>query len=611
MWPLALLVLALAAPADADDARSPIRLSQIPLEAAGAKIAFLPSDAAAPLPWTLTDATGRDVAHGTTQPFGADAASGERLHRIDIPALTGTGAGYRLHVAGAHSRVFVVADRPYATLATEALRFFYQQRSGVPIERAYVQRDDLARAAGHPHENPTCFSGIDDRGVRWPGCGYRLNTTGGWYDAGDQGKYVVNGGLSAWTLLDLHTRLSAWGAPALFADGTLPIPERDNGADDLLDEAAVEVRFLLSMQIPDGQRLTAATRVEPGQAAGGFAAIDAGGLAHSKVADEHWTPLPTAPAEDREQRFLYPPTTAATLNLAAVAAQAARVWHGRDPAFADRCLHAARRAWAAAERHPALYASSDFTGSGGYGDRELADERFWAAAELFAATGEAPFRTAVTGSRHLTRPGEDLNWSSVDIAGLMTLAAVDDLVAEQARTALVALADRYMAERSRSGYRLPFASTAYVWGSNAVLLNRAMLLGFAWQATRRPEYREAAADVIAYLLGRNPLDQSYVSGFGARAMRAPHHRFWAGAYDKRYPLPPPGVLSGGPNSVSFADPVAATLKGRCVGQTCWVDDWRAYALNEVAINWNAPLVWVAAFLDATGGAGQPVRPAQR
>jgi endoglucanase len=25
---------------------------------------------------------------------------------------------------------------------------------------------------------------------------------------------------------------------------------------------------------------------------------------------------------------------------------------------------------------------------------------------------------------------------------------------------------------------------------------------------------------------------------------------------------------------------------------------RAYSLNEVAINWNAPLVWVAAFLDS-------------
>jgi endoglucanase len=81
-------------------------------------------------------------------------------------------------------------------------------------------------------------------------------------------------------------------------------------------------------------------------------------------------------------------------------------------------------------------------------------------------------------------------------------------------------------------------------------------------------------------------------------MRFPHHRFWHPA-DPRYPAPPAGVLSGGPNSTAFADDVAKTMRGRCTGQTCWTDDWRAYAMNEVAINWNAPLVWAAAFLDAT------------
>ena len=82
-------------------------------------------------------------------------------------------------------------------------------------------------------------------------------------------------------------------------------------------------------------------------------------------------------------------------------------------------------------------------------------------------------------------------------------------------------------------------------------------------------------------------------------MHQPHHRFWAKAADPRYPAPPPGVLSGGPNSTAMTDDVSRTMKGKCVGQTCWVDDWRAFTMNEVAINWNAPLVWVTAFLDAT------------
>jgi endoglucanase len=46
----------------------------------------------------------------------------------------------------------------------------------------------------------------------------------------------------------------------------------------------------------------------------------------------------------------------------------------------------------------------------------------------------------------------------------------------------------------------------------------------------------------------------------------------------------------------MTDDVAALMKGKCAPQTCWADDARAYALNEVAINWNAPLVWVSAWL---------------
>jgi endoglucanase len=32
-------------------------------------------------------------------------------------------------------------------------------------------------------------------------------------------------------------------------------------------------------------------------------------------------------------------------------------------------------------------------------------------------------------------------------------------------------------------------------------------------------------------------------------------------------------------------------------QTCYRDDIDAYSLNEVAVNWNAPLFWITAFLD--------------
>ncbi len=589
--------------ASAEPTASRVRVDQIGYEVTGPKVAVVADDQATPQPWRLLDAAGRQVAQGMTIPFGPEPASGETVQRIDFGAYRIIGRGYRLAVGDAVSQTFAIAARPFRQLATDALGFFYQQRSAVPILARHVQRPDLARAAGHPREVLTCFAGTDQRGVRWPGCDYRLNVTGGWYDAGDHGKYVVNGGISAWTLLDLHQRLGAWGDAGAFADGQLAIPENANGQDDLLDEARVEVEFLLAMQVPDGRRLTVAMRTDQGGPAGDFRTIDAGGLVHTKVGDEAWTGLPLAPADDRMRRFLYPPSTAATLNMVAVTAQAARIWRTRDPAFAARALAAARRGWAAAERHPAILASSDFAGSGGYGDPRIADERFWAAAELFATTGDPALATVIEGSPLLKEGGIDLSWGDTGLAGLMTLATVPHRLPSPTvaaiRHRIETLADRVLAERSRSGYRLPMAGARYGWGSNATMLNRAMLLGVAWQIGHKPAWRDGVVDVADYLLGRNALDRSFVSGFGTRSMHAPHHRFWAKAADARYPAPPPGVVSGGPNSTAMTDDVAAPMRGKCVGQTCWTDDWRAFTMNEVAINWNAPLVWVAAFLDAT------------
>ncbi len=609
---VALLLAGAALPAATvqEPAASPIRVDQLGYATTGAKIAVVADAGARPRRWELIDAAGTVRATGETQPFGRDAGSGEAVRIIDLSAFTRPGTGYRLRVGDAVSHPFRIGPAPFAALTRAAMGFFYQQRSGVPIRADLVERPDLARPAGHPHEVVGCFAGTDLRGVRWPDCDYRLDLTGGWYDAGDHGKYVVNGGISAWTLLDLHQRLAAWGRPNLFADGTLALPERDNGVDDLLDEARVEVNFLLAMQIPGGTRLRVARDAGGPAPARDFATIDAGGLVHAKVADEAWTKLPMAPADDPMRRVLFPPTTAATLNMVAVAAQAARVWRTIDPAFAARALAAARRGWAAAERHPALLASSDFDGSGGYGDADLADERFWAAAELLATTGDPAFARIVADAPLLDHPAGDLSWGRTDLAGIMTLAtgpaSVPAAIRARARTALLARAAELLRERAGNGYRLPMTSDAFGWGSNATLLNRAMLMGAAWQVDPQPALRAGVADVMHYILGRNALDRSYVTGFGVRTVHQPHHRFWAHAADPRYPAPPAGVLSGGPNSTAMSDPVAARMKGRCIGQTCWVDDWRAFTMNEVAINWNAPLVWVSAFLTAT----EPPTPSQ-
>src|SRR5262245_57531128 len=167
-----------------------------------------------------------------------------------------------------------------------------------------------------------------------------------------------------------RSRHIAGADQAALGDGRLAIPERANGVPDILDEARWEVDFLLKMQVPDGRS-------------------DAG-MAHHKMHDQNWTGIPTRPEPDSQPRQLAPVSTAATLNLAAVGAQAARIWQTIDPAFANRALTAAQKAYAAAKANPSRFApASDSNGGGPYDDTTVTDELYWAAAELFVTTGQA------------------------------------------------------------------------------------------------------------------------------------------------------------------------------------------------------------------------------
>ena len=587
--------LILAAPAQAADLPA-LRLNQSGYEAGGPIGMTLAAEDEGPLAWRVLDAAGATRAEGRTHPFGLDVASGERVHQIEVAPLPQ--GDYSL-IVGDRRRAFRVAQRPFADLKHDALAYFYQNRAGVPILAAHVARPDLARPAGHPQEVVTCFSGRDQRGVDWPGCGYRLDVTGGWYDAGDHGKYVVNGGIAVWTLVHAHERAQRLGLSP-FVDGTADIPEAGDGVDDLLNEARFQLEFLLRMQVPEGARAAVLVDEVPGM-------VDAGGLVHHKVHDRAWTALPMAPADDPQPRFLYPPSTAATLNLAAVGAQCARVWRDIDAAFADRCLAAARMAYAAAKAHPDLFADGRFDGGGPYGDRALADEFYWAAAELWATTGEAAYEADARASTYWLggpRSGAsatgDPAFAQTAALGTVTLASAPRLSEAERRTArdnLVAAARQYLAEGETQGYAFPRGGDRFEWGSNSVLMNRAMILGVAHDFTGEAPFRQGVVASLDFLLGRNPLDQSFVSGWGERAMRHPHHRFWAAGAGPDWPEPPAGALSGGPNNTNMADEAAKAMQGRCAPLACWADHIDSYALNEVAINWNAPLVWVAAFID--------------
>lgn len=602
---IAHLTLGLLASAAADTSPVTIDVNQLGFAPQDAKIAIVQAKAGDPaLAWRLEDAAGTALLEGVATPYGKDTASGaHNVQRIDFSRYRGTGEGLRIVVGGARSDPFAIKAGVYRPLARDALAFFYHQRVGVPIEARFVG-ERWARPAGHVNEIAKCFAGKDERGTIWPACNYSADVSGGWYDAGDHGKYVVNGGITLWTLLNAYEN-----RPAAFPDAAQPIPESGNGVSDLLDEARVGIEWMLRMQVDEGVRLQLPVGPPKPVAAGespwmaapaDFATVDAGGMAHQKTASRHWSAIPTRPADDKQERLLYPPTTAATLNFAAVTAQCARIWRGIDDAFSEKCLDAATRAWGAAKRNPQIYATNSFSGSGGYGDGDVSDEFYWAAAELLLTTGAAEYADFVRGSPHFDAPVKEAAWPQTASLATQALAtrksALSEAEVQKLRAQIIAAADGFLADTKGNGYAVPYRASDYPWGSNSSILNRAMLLATAHELTGEARFRNGVVGAMDYVLGRNPMRTSYVSAYGARSMQHPHHRFWAPSVDPTLPGPPPGVVSGGPNSNNMSDDVATLMVGKCAPQTCWADDIKAYALNEIAINWNAPLFWTAAWL---------------
>lgn len=571
------------------------------------KKATLLSDQTNSVSFSLLDESGKTVFTGDSSVLGEDADSGDSVHVLDFSKFQEPGT-YTLEADGQKSRSFSIGGTAYYSgMLYDALNYFYQNRSGIAIESQFITSGDstsLARAAGHSNDTARITTDWDDLNSN----GGTQDVTGGWYDAGDHGKYVVNGGISLWMMQNQYEHAKQKGDTSAYEDGTMSIPENNNGYPDLLDEARWEMEWMLKMIVQDGEYAD---------------------MAYHKVHDIKWTALGMTPADDTLERILKPPTTCATLNLAACAAQASRLWRDLDSDFSKQCLDAAEAAYAAAKKHPDLYAPIDQSiGGGPYGDDDATDEFYWAAAELYLTTGDSSYQKDMKASDwYLDVPttlkgGESVDtvasfdWGHTAALGSISLSLYPDQLgkdAEKLSDAFSEAADTYLQLEDKQGYGQPYAASTisssdsdngYVWGSNSFVIDNAIILAYAYDLTDNTDYLNGAATAMDYLLGRNPVDYSYVTGYGTHAVQYPHHRFWAHQLSESFPMAPSGVLVGGPNS-GMEDPWvqgSGWKKGEIPPAKCYLDHIEAWSVNECTINWNEPLAWMTAFLcDATDG----------
>ncbi len=558
----------------AQDAASEIRLNQIGFYPGAPKIAVITDTSAAS--FTIKSAASGEVVLKANLSVPHKSEFSPKITRIaDFSGVTKPGK-YVLSLPGkGDSYAFEIKPEVFTGVTKALIKAFYFQRMSMTMTPEFAGK--WSRAAGHPDNkvlvHPAAASA--DRPA-----GTIISCPKGWYDAGDYNKYVVNSGITMGTLLSLYEDF-----PAYFDTLVVRIPETGNGAPDLLNEIAWNLRWMLTMQDPSD-----------------------GGV-YNKVTNSNFDGF-VMPSVTVTPRYVVPKGTAATLDFAAVMAQSARVYGKLKkifPGLSDSCMSAAVKAWKWAVSNPkTAYDQNSMNrefkpviNTGAYGDSDFSDEFIWAAAEMYISTGNKAYYEASPMFPDTLMPLP--TWDHVRLLGYYTLARFEKTLSGLAKKDFLMLKKRIIKEADFLAdgiYKRPYQTVMgksaedFIWGSNSVAANQGILLIQAYKLTQEKKYLDWALTNLDYVLGRNATGYSFVTGYGYKTPMFPHHRLSEadGVAD-----PVPGLIVGGPNPGQQDG--CKTYPSRIADES-YTDAVCSYASNEIAINWNAPAAYLAGALEA-------------
>jgi endoglucanase len=479
-----------------------------------------------------------------------DDGTGAMYYVADFTPLDSVGT-YHIAAPGlmtssgvAKSAPFNIASDTFRDLLTHTMVGLYGQRCGTAVN---INLDGQKWAHGACHPNDASQKFLDN--VMMDTIKPSLR---GWHDAGDYGKYVTNGAFSVGMLLQAFERFG----PTLTALA-LPIPEHGGTLPDFLAEVKWELDWLLTTQGADGS-------------------------VSFKVTAQQFESF-IMPEMDGSPRYYTGISTAATADFAAALAQASRVYRQYDQTLSDSYLAAARNAYTFLKANGRISPDLTSFGTGGYDANQAdSDNRVWAAAEMWETTGEASFLADFEGSAVAKTIPDNFDYDNVAPLGMFTYvlstqAGRDPTIVDTIKTSALASADSLAARAEAAAFGR--AINGYWWGSNGAVARAAMNLtvGAVLAPDSAGRYNDAIAMQLDHLLGRNIYDRTQVTGIGYHPPIRPHHRPSI-ADDASNPWP--GLMVGGsqPDAVS------------------WKDSSDDASLNEIAINWNAPLTFAAAAL---------------
>lgn len=474
---------------------------------------------------------------------------------------------YYVYIPGVgNSYPFSINNNVLDPVSKSVIKAFYYQRAGMALQEKYAGK--WQRASGYPDTtvviHPSAASKERPSGAV-------ISSSKGWFDAGDYNKYIINSGITVATLLAAYEDY-----PKYYTAQNLNLPESGNGLPDILNETLYNLDWMLTMQDPN----------------------DGGVYAKCTDADFNAMILPELATGTR---YVVQKSTAAALDFAADMAYASRIFKPFEkqlPGYSAKCLAAAKNAWNWAIQHPDVYYDQtalnnnfdpDIT-TGAYGDTNIKDEWLWAATELLATTKDAQYAKVFNERINDTVgiPG----WSNVGMLAYYTILKNKDsgvfspAIVDKVTTFTTQMADKLLKNGNAAFATVMGQSKGdYIWGSNAVAANQGIFLLKVYNISNNKKYLEGALSNLDYLLGRNATGYCFVTGTGTKSPIHPHHRISEG---DTVVQPVPGLLVGGPN---FG------MQDKCIypnkdPETAYTDITESYASNEIAINWNAPMVYL-------------------
>lgn len=490
-----------------------------------------------------------------------DAMSEENLSKADFTNLKTPGT-YILKVGNRESYDFEIGDNVYAVPAVQSWRSYTLSRSNTPIDDTDVS--GLKLKGGHPQDKEAKVYFTDKLNKK----GDVVDVSGGWYDAGDYGKYITTAGLSSAELM-----LAYEANPDHFTKGQLVFPKgvkSDENLPDVLSEVKFEIDWMRKMQRQDGSTF-------------------------HKVSGLTWPGFDISPDTDTQPRYIFSTATYSSAIYGASLAVGARVYEPFDKAYAQSLKKDAERVWDYLQKTPnPVYRVDEGqeNGSGPYNKNTDIEERLWLAAEMFLTTGDKKYENYLQKEKdRLTDKPSFFTWDNTLALAQFAYAKAknaDKGLQTEVRNAFISYADDILNKINNDGFECALAKEEYTWASTKNDLTQADILLMAYQLQPKQEYIDGALAQIHYLFGRNALNKSFMTGIGDNPPEHPHNRIHesTGAYVA-------GLVVGGPNHVIGGDPDQTKYleSGHIPVAKSYIDVLTSWSTNEYAIDYTAAAVY--------------------